>query len=211
MAMKEIFHSKTAMPLCPANPVIEINHEREVRPQRNTAKNVTGGIHSELDKKGFGMFNCLILTHYRYAALPTSTSSDFANGSEIISDSVSLNNDASGDQEVSSELTGNSADEIAVSHFEADELAGSFPAKKTIDYQEETHISTSCDACKFVRDENRSRKKTVNTLTTKINRIKDRLQEKEIKFLNYIGSFIRKSIVHITFNGSYRGNGAMTR
>ncbi|PFX30684.1 hypothetical protein AWC38_SpisGene4595 [Stylophora pistillata] len=147
MAMKEIFHSKTAMPLCPANPVIEINHEREVRPQRNTAKHVTDGIHSELDKK-----------------LPTSTSSDFANGSEIISDSGSLNNDASGDQEVSSKLTGNSADEIAVSHFEADELAASFPAKETIDYQEKTHLylHQSCDASEFIRDENRSRKKTIN-------------------------------------------------
>lgn len=60
-------------------------------------------------------------------------------------------------------------------------------------------------------DENRSRKKTINTLTTKINRLKDRLQEKEIKFLTYIGSFIRKSTVHITFKGSYRGNGAITR
>ena len=113
------------------------------------------------------MFNCLILTQYTYTAvrcflyyklssikqyqclsililcdlcmqLPTSTSSDFANGSEIIADSGSLNNDASGDQEVSSELTGNSADEIAVSHFEADELAASFPAKETIDYQVKT-------------------------------------------------------------------------
>ncbi|XP_022782972.1 serine/threonine-protein phosphatase 6 regulatory ankyrin repeat subunit A-like [Stylophora pistillata] len=67
--------------------------------------------------------------------LPTSTSSDFANGSQIIADSGSLNNDASGDREVSSELTGNSTAEIAVSHFEADELAASFPAKETIDYQ----------------------------------------------------------------------------
>lgn len=62
-----------------------------------------------------------------------------------------------------------------------------------------------------MRDENRSRKKAIDTLTTKINRLKDRLQEKEIKFLNYIGSFIRKSTVHITFQGSYRGNGVITR
>ncbi|PFX13714.1 hypothetical protein AWC38_SpisGene22173 [Stylophora pistillata] len=123
MAMNEIFHSKTAMPLCAASPVIEINHEREVRPERNTANYITDCIHSELDKE-----------------LPTFTSSDSANGSEIIADSGSLNNDASRDQEASSELTRNSADEIAVSHFEADELAASFPAKETIHYQ-------SCDAC----------------------------------------------------------------